>query len=259
MRPDIAALVEVTYSLSIDIRSKARQPCTRVTQVYNVETTLHLHSTITNKLRIAINKVSTLHSSKNHLHKLNMLFTTLLLAGLASAAPVLDARQVTTEFAPWEITAASATKSSLDITIKQPNTIRLQRVPRGYAVLPSFEADCAWTWEQSGPLPFGVETLCTTVGENSSNGNFTATLSGTDQGDFKVDVKETREVVIFQQQYVRVFEGEQAFNEEGDWKIRCGAGGACNWAFRSGELPVKVKQELVTSVGSCEEATVGGC
>lgn len=54
MRPDIAALVEVTYPLNIDIRSKARQPCTRGTQVYNVEATLLLCSTITNKLRIAI-------------------------------------------------------------------------------------------------------------------------------------------------------------------------------------------------------------
>ena len=188
-----------------------------------------------------------------------MLFTTLLLAGLASAAPVLDARQVTTEFTPWKITAASATKSALSITIKQPNTIRLQRVPRGYAVLPSFEADCAWTWETAASLPFGVETLCTTVGENSAYGNFTATLSGTSQSDFKVDVKETREVTIFQQQYIRVFEGEQAFNEESGWKIMCGAGGACNWAFRGDEIPVKVKQELVRSVGSCEEATVGGC
>ena len=92
-----------------------------------------------------------------------------------------------------------------------------------------------------------------------THGNFTATLSGTSQSDFRVDVKETREVTIFQQQYVRIFEGEQALNEESGWKIRCGAGGACNWAFRGEELPVKVKQALVTSVGSCEEATVGGC
>ncbi|OSS50471.1 hypothetical protein B5807_05103 [Epicoccum nigrum] len=219
-----------------------------------------LYSTITPKLRTAVSTVSTKHTDKGCLHNLNMLFTTLfLLAGLASAAPALDARQVTTEFAPWEITAASSARRALDITIKQPNTIRLQRVPRGYAVLPSFEADCAWTWEQSGSPPFGVETLCTTVGENSAYGNFTATLSGTDQGDLKADIKETREVTIFQQQYVRVFEGEQAFNEESGWKVRCGAGGACNWAFRGGELPVKVKQELTTSVGSCEEATVGGC
>lgn len=84
------------------------------------------------------------------------------------------------------------------------------------------------------------------------------TLSGVGQSDFKVQVKETREVTIFQQKYVRVFEGEQAFNEGSFWKIRCGAGGACNWAFRDVELPIKVKQELTTSIGSCEEATTGG-
>lgn len=87
----------------------------------------------------------------------NMLLVTLFLAGVVSAALVLDttllgACQVTTEFIPWEITAASAYSNgcpnssppTLDITIKQPNTIRLQRVPRGYGVLPAFEAKCEW-------------------------------------------------------------------------------------------------------------------
>ncbi|KAF3008621.1 hypothetical protein E8E13_008222 [Curvularia kusanoi] len=184
-----------------------------------------------------------------------MLFTTLLLTGLASAAPALNARQTTPELAPWEITVANgyqggrpnSSPPTLGITIKQPNSIRLQTTSTGDAVLPPFEARCP-------SLLGGTETLCITVGDAAAAyGNFTATLSG-NMVDFTVKFKETREETVYQQKYVRVYEGEQVFNQETGWRVKiCSAGGACLYEFRDG-LP-KVKQVLTESVGSCEEAT----
>ncbi|KAF2622681.1 hypothetical protein BU25DRAFT_451977 [Macroventuria anomochaeta] len=200
-----------------------------------------------------------------------MLFTTVLLAGIASAAPAFVARQVTTGFDPWEITFASAgspsgrpgsgTTSSLQINIKQPNTILLQQVPRGYSSFPAFEASCSWSWEAAGNnFPVGVETLCSTIGDTTTYGNFTMTLAGTSQSDFTVSIKETREVTIFQQRYVRVFEGEQALKVgDGVWRQICGGSGVCNWQVIEGLLPIEVQQDLTTSIGSCEEASIGGC
>lgn len=196
-----------------------------------------------------------------------MLFSTLLLAGIASAAPALDARQVTTEFAPWEITEASSYRGgrpnsappSISISIKQPEYIRLQRASRGYGGLPAFEAECKWDWEKTTQLPVQRETLCTTVGYAEAYGNFTATVSGSNPGDFKVDFKETREIDIYGQKYVRVFEGQKTFNEDNSWTIRCSAGGACSWTFYNLQFPIKVKQALTKSIGSCEKATTGGC
>lgn len=196
-----------------------------------------------------------------------MLFTTLLLAGIASAGPILDARQITTEYAPWEITDASAYRNgrpsarpSITISIKQPEYIRLQRVSRGYGGVPAFEARCEWEWDRVESLPpSGIETPCTTLTEYEAFGNFSMAITGDTQRDFKVTIKETREIDIYGQNYIRVFEGEQAFNEENNWKIICGAGGTCNWRFRNVEIPINVKQKLTTSVGSCELATTGGC
>lgn len=195
-----------------------------------------------------------------------MLFSNFLLAGLASAAPTLTSRQVTTEYVPWEITAISAAKNgrpnsnpnaTLKVNIKQPNTIKLQRVPRGYAVLPAFEASCEFTWPKIEALPVG-EVICTTVGDTSAYGNFSMTITGTSLDDFSVAIKESRDITIFQQQYIRVFKGEQAFKrDDGVWRIICSAGGQCAWSARG--LPLEVKQELITSVGSCEEATTGSC
>lgn len=201
-----------------------------------------------------------------------MLFNTLLLAGVAAAAPALNARQAATELSPWEITFASSGRpsgrpgsspnSTLQINIKDPNNIPTQRVPGGQSYLPSFEASCSWSWPTAGDFPAGVETLCSTVGDGhaSTYGNFTMTLSGEAQADFSVAIKETREVTIFQQRYVRVFEGEQEFKLGGDfWRQTCGGSGVCSWQVKDGGLPIKVEQELTLSLGSCEESTVGGC
>lgn len=86
------------------------------------------------------------------------------------------------------------------------------------------------------------------------------TLSGASQADFSVAIKETREVTIFQQRYVRVFEGQQEFKLGGDfWRQICGGSGVCSWQVKDGGLPIIVKQELTQSIGSCEEASIGGC
>ncbi len=203
-----------------------------------------------------------------------MLFTTLVLAGLTSAAPTLNTRQVTNEVGPWEITTANGHRpsgrpgnspySTLKVNIKQPNSILLQQTPEGYSGLPPFEAFCTWNWIGASEFPVGVETLCQTVdvevvGGNNTYGNFSLTLSGTSQADFTVAIKETREITLFEQQYVRVYEGEQAFSLNGDWRQICGGSGVCSWQFRDGVLPLDVKQELTESIGSCEEATTGGC
>ncbi|KAF3048235.1 hypothetical protein E8E12_011416 [Didymella heteroderae] len=155
-----------------------------------------------------------------------MLFSNILLAGFASAAPALTSRQVTTEYAPWEITAVSAARggrpnsdpnATLKFSIKQPNTIKLQRVPRGYAVLPAFEASCEFVWPRTEALPVG-ETTCSTVRDTTTYGGFTAKVSGTSLDDFSIAIKESRDITIFQQQYVRVFEGYQAFKrDDGVW------------------------------------------
>ncbi|KAF3048236.1 hypothetical protein E8E12_011418 [Didymella heteroderae] len=192
----------------------------------------------------------------------------LLLAGMGSAAPAHVSRQDnTTELAPWQITAASAnspsgrpgssTISGINITIKDPNTIRLRQSATGTVVFPSIEATCSWTWEGSAAnnFPDGVETVCTrTAVKPSSYGNFTMTLSGTSQRDFAFIIKETREVSPYGQRFVRVYEGEHAFSlGDGVWRQQCGGSGACSWQPATGVLPVEVQQELTDSVGSCEE------
>ena len=195
-----------------------------------------------------------------------MLLSNILLAGFVSAAPALITRQVTTDYALWEITAVSASRNgrpdsnsdaTLKINIKQPNTMKFQRVPRGYAVLPAFEASCEFTWPKIEALPVG-EVTCNTVGDTSAYGNFSMTVTGTSLDDFSIAIKESRDINIFQQQYIRVFDSEQAFKRgDGVWSTRCGAGGQCGWS--AGGLPLELKQELTTSVGSREEVTIGSC
>ncbi|KAJ8113388.1 hypothetical protein OPT61_g4474 [Boeremia exigua] len=199
-----------------------------------------------------------------------MLLPTILLAGLVSAAPALNTRQATNDFLPWDITAASAfspsgrpgssPESTVTISIKQPNVIRLQQAPTGYAGFLPFEATCRWSWTGGRTnFPAGAEALCSSEAGASTYGNFTMTLSGTDQANFSVAIKETREVTIFQQKYVRVYEGEREFTLTGDWRQSCGGSGVCSWSPLEGVLPIKVQQELTESIGSCEEATIGGC
>lgn len=195
-----------------------------------------------------------------------MLFFNILLVGITSAAPTLTSRQVTAEYAPWEITAVSAARggrpnsdpnATLKINIKQPNTVKLQRVPRGYAVLPAFEASCEFIWPRTEALPVG-EAPYSTVGDTSTYGGFTMMVTGTSLDDFSVTIKESRDITIFQQQYIRIFEGKQAFKrDDGVWTVRCSSGGQCNWNAVS--VPLQVKQELTSSVGSCKEASTGSC
>lgn len=189
-----------------------------------------------------------------------MLFTTVLLAGLASAAPALDSRQLTTEYAPWEITwfsagtpsgrPGSSNESRLQLNINDPNSIRLRPVSGGgYTVFPPFEASCSWSWVGAANFPTGVETLCTPVDSTiSTYGNFTMTLAGQSQRDFVVSIKETRELEGFPTTYVRAFEAEQAFNMDENLSQNCGGSGVCSWQVRNGLLPIEVQQELTRSV-----------
>jgi hypothetical protein len=242
-----------------------------ISQVYKVEqdSTFNSHQHKQPSLHlpsISRDTLRKLHRSSLISTYQKMLFSNVLLSSFASAAAALTARQVTTEYAPWEITAVSAARggrpnsdpnATLNINIKQPNTIKLQRVPRGYAGLPAFEASCDFTWRKIEALPIG-EVICITMGDSSAYGNFSMAVTGISLDDFSVAIKESRDITIFQQQYIRVFEGEQAFKrDDGVWRIRCSAGGQCNWS--AGGLPLEVKQNLTTSVGSCEEATTGSC
>jgi hypothetical protein len=198
-----------------------------------------------------------------------MFFTTLIFTGLASASPLLS-RQVTTEYSPWQITEVSGFQpsgrpgndphSSLSITIHEPNTIRLQQAPSGYAAFLPYSTTCSWSWEGVANFPYGIETLCSPV--DSTYGNFTMTLSKgsgvySPQGDFVVSIKETKEMTVFQEHYIRVFEGKEAFKVGDNLLQHCGSSGVCSWALKNGT--VDVKQKLTKSVGSCEESSIGGC
>ncbi|KZM18855.1 uncharacterized protein EKO05_0006504 [Ascochyta rabiei] len=195
-----------------------------------------------------------------------MLFATFLLTGLASAVLAITPRQVTTEFAPWNITnvsggspsgrPGSSPNETLSISIREPNVIRLQRVPRGYAAFLPWETTCSWAWDRAGTanFPIGIETLCSPV--DDTLGNFTMTLSqGESSSDFTVKIKETKEVTVFGTRYVRVFEAEKALKDE--LFKTCGGSGVCGIQLADG--PVEVQQELTTSIGTCEEASIGGC
>ena len=203
-----------------------------------------------------------------------MHLTNLLLAGLAAAATALPTTLVEREIpnntvTPWEITSAVASSSTngsarIQIDFTNPNTYKLQRVPRGYAVMPSFDSICTWSWAGDA-MPLGVETTCETQGRNNMYGTLTMTLREgsqpgvASQSDFKVDIKEARSVTVFGLEYVRVWEGQAVFKAGEAWRLGCGNAGQCAWSLPGDKRPYLVKQELTTSAGSCEESTVGGC
>jgi hypothetical protein len=198
-----------------------------------------------------------------------MLFSALVLAATAAASPVVQ-RQVTTEFAPWNITDLFSYKPSgqpspntnrrIALRITDPNEIKLMRASRfGFAVFPALTVDCDIQWEfPAGLPPYGEEILCPTSGDGSS-GNFTVALvEGTGELetvlDFGLKFKETREVNVHQYYFKRVFEGTVSFKAGQNYQGSCGESGVC-----AGQLidDVAVTQELTESVGSCEE--YGGC
>jgi hypothetical protein len=206
-----------------------------------------------------------------------MLFTNVLasltgLVAVASAAPTLVERQIpNNDVAPWSITYAVSARPaprypdadrSISINFTNPNDYKMQRVPRGYAILPRFNATCTWTWKHDD-VPYGTEAACVYKSATSSiYGSLSMTLQpGSDaaaekQADFSVDIKESRANTIFGLEYIRVWEGKAAFGPD-NLKVICGNEGQCSWALT--ERPLLVKQELTKSVGSCEESTIGGC
>lgn len=80
---------------------------------------------------------------------------------------------------------------------------------------------------------------------------------GTTQAEFAVKIKETKEMTVFQTRYVRVFEAEKTFKVGDNLLEVCGGSGVCGFQLKNGT--VEVQQQLTTSVGNCEEASVGGC
>jgi hypothetical protein len=122
-------------------------------------------------------------------------------------------------------------------------------------------SDCTVSWAfPDGQPPFGEEVLCSVTGGDTSSayGNFSVTLvpgsGGESVLDFGVKVVERREVRILNNYFYREFEGEASFKAGENYQGSCGDAGVC-----AGQLEgeVEVKQELVESVGSCEE--YGGC
>jgi hypothetical protein len=202
-----------------------------------------------------------------------MLFTNVFagLAAIASAAPTLAERQIAdNEVKPWELTSVSSARyksglHSIKVDLKNPNDYKVQRVPRGYAILPKFNATCEWSWNGASNTPYGAETVCVTQSATSGiYGNITMTLQpgkGTDEStaDFTVDIKETRDITIFGLQYIRVWEASSSFLRGDNLNIVCGGTGQCAWSLSPDKKPFFVKQELTKSVGSCEESKVGGC
>ncbi|KAF2996734.1 hypothetical protein E8E13_006184 [Curvularia kusanoi] len=145
-----------------------------------------------------------------------MLSTTIILASLAAAitaTPTAVKRADNT--LPWEITWFNANKYSpknhnarINITISEPNEIRLQQTPTGYAVLPKFEANCHWSWDWfEDPFPFDKVMICTLLGNEEIYGNLTMTLRAIGEedpspGSVDVDIVEARSVTVLGTEYV---------------------------------------------------------
>jgi len=202
-----------------------------------------------------------------------MLFSALVLAATVAVSPVVAAspvvqRQVTTEFAPWNITNVESYKPSgepspntnrrISVRITDPNDILLMRASRfGFAFFPAMTVDCNIEWEfPAGLPPYGEEKLCQPAGDGSS---FTVALvEGTGELetvlDFGLKFKESREVNVRQFYFKRVFEGTASFKAGVNYQGSCGDAGVCAGSLIGNAA---VTQELTESVGSCEE--YGGC
>lgn len=196
-----------------------------------------------------------------------MIFTSLV--AITAAVPT-PAKRVDDELLPWEITNFSANKYSphfstarINITISDPNEIKLQKLPTGCTTFPKFEANCYWSWDWfKDPFPFDIETVCKTLGNDNIYGNITMTLrsKGDEEpspGSLDVDIMESRTVTIFETEYVRVWKGVLQLRGGRNTRLRCSPSGRCGWNLQN--KPVLVGQELIKSMGSCETAEVGGC
>jgi hypothetical protein len=201
-----------------------------------------------------------------------MLCVNMVLAGLAAiaAASPTPIKNATDALAPWEITHFSARKYSpkshvawINITISDPNEIKLQKVPRGYAVLPKFQANCYWTWNWfEDPFPLGIETVCTPLGVDDIYGNLTMRLQSYADyepypGHLDIEIIESRAVTVLGTDYIRVWKGAANLSDSDNLHLACSSSGRCGWNLRG--KPVPIKQELIESLGSCETAKVGGC
>jgi hypothetical protein len=201
-----------------------------------------------------------------------MLCMNIILAGLAAIAtasptPVKNASDA---LAPWEITHFSARKYSpkshtawINITISDPNEIKLQKVPHGYAVLPKFQANCYWTWDWfEDPFPFDIETVCTPLGVDNIYGNLTMRLQSDGEyepspGHLDIEIIESRAVTVLGTEYIRVWKGASKLRTADNLHLACSSSGRCGWTLQG--KPVLIKQELIKSSGSCETAAIGGC
>jgi hypothetical protein len=201
-----------------------------------------------------------------------MMFINVILAGLAAVATATPTaiERADGEVTPWEITRFTSRKYSpkshtawINITLSDPNEIKLQKVPHGYAVLPKFQAGCSWVWDWfEDPFPLDVETVCTPLGNDDIYGNLTMKLrpQGSDElspGSLYVEIIESRTVTVLGTEYIRVWEGAIKFSTSENLHLGCGPSGRCGWNLQN--KTVLIKQELTKSVGSCETAEVGGC
>lgn len=202
-----------------------------------------------------------------------MLISNIILTGLAATASAIPTtfKRADSEILPWEITWFSANKYSLNaptarinITISDPNDIRLQKTPTGYAIFPKIEMNCFWSWNwHEEPFPFNIETVCKSLGSDDIYGNLTMTLRSIDgeepsPGSLDVDITESRTVTVLGTEYVRIWKGVAELRSGENTRLRCSLSGRCGWNLYN-EKPIPVEQELVKSVGSCETAEVGGC
>jgi hypothetical protein len=195
-----------------------------------------------------------------------------ILAGLAAIATASTTpfKNATDALAPWEITHFSARKYSpkshvawINITVSDPNEIKLQKVPHGYAVLPKFQANCYWTWDWfEDPFPFDIETVCTPLEVDNIYGNLTMRLQWDGEyepspGHLDVEIIESRAVTVLGTDYTRVWKGAVKLTTSDNLHLGCSPSGRCGWNLQG--KPVLIKQELIQSSGSCETAEVGGC
>ena len=192
-----------------------------------------------------------------------MLFTNVILAGLAAFATATPVAVNGTgdDIKPWEITNFNARKyhpkshtAWINITLSEPNEIKLQKVSHGYAALPKFQANCYWTWDWfDDPFPLDIEKLCTPVGSDNIYGNLTMKIRPNDvegelsPGTLDVEIIESRSVTVIGTQYIRVWEGVVKFRSGDNVRLRCSASGVCGWNLQGN--PVVINQELTKSVG----------
>ncbi|KAF2193901.1 cell death in tomato 1 [Zopfia rhizophila CBS 207.26] len=183
-----------------------------------------------------------------------------LLVAAVAAAPTAPVERQEQELQPWQIRPlythspsgrlGNDPHSTLNFTIHDPNTIRLQPGIRGWAVLPPVTVNCSAQWLTNEDVPWGVGIPCTAV--DYGTWTFTMVPGSGEAGygattDFGLEFKQFRSVNVLGNLHERTFEGEGKFKVGVNLSGQCGGSGVCNWGLT--ETPYLVQQTLTQCAG----------